>query len=130
LSAVELGGFDENLIGPEDWDFDRRVRGIGKVSIIDSPVYHNEGEFSFRRYVNKKAYYAKSFDKYIKKWPGEDSVIKQQLGLGYRYVGVFVENGKWKRLIRNPVLTVSMYVLRVIIGRMYIMDKMGRIKDG
>jgi len=127
---LELGGFDENLIGPEDWDFDRRVRGIGKVSIIDSPVYHNEGEFSFRRYVNKKAYYAKSFDKYIKKWPGEDSVIKQQLGLGYRYVGVFVENGKWKRLIRNPVLTVSMYVLRVIIGRMYIMDKMGRIKDG
>jgi len=124
---LELGGFDENLTGPEDWDFDRRVREIGKVSIIGAPIYHNEGEFSFQRYVNKKSYYTKSFDKYIEKWSGKDLVIKKQLGFGYRYVGVFVENGKWKKLIRNPVLTVAMYVLRVIIGKVYIMDKVGRM---
>ncbi len=25
---LEIGGFDENLTGPEDWDFDRRIRYV------------------------------------------------------------------------------------------------------
>jgi len=60
-----IGGFDETLAGPEDWDFDRRAKEIGKVGIINSLIYHNEGKITFRRCINKKAYYVRSFDKYI-----------------------------------------------------------------
>ncbi|GCC09993.1 N-glycosyltransferase [archaeon] len=61
-------------------------------------------------------------DKYIQKSGKDDPIIKKQLGLWYRFFKVFIENGKWKRLKRNPALTVAMYVLG-IIRRMYVMNK-------
>ena len=118
-----IGGFDENLTGPEDWDFDRRIREVGKVDIINSPIYHNEGEFKFRRYINKKSYYARSFDKYIKKWNKNDPIIRKQLGFWYRYFGVFLENGKWRKLIIHPILTMGMYSLRFMFGIQYLLRR-------
>ncbi len=116
---LEIGGFDESLTGPEDWDFDRRIRKVGKVDIIKSPIYHNEGEFNLRRYLEKKSYYCKSFDKYIQKWGKNDKIIKKQLGFWCRYFGVFMENGKWKRLVKHPRLTIGMYSLRFMVGIEY-----------
>jgi glycosyltransferase involved in cell wall biosynthesis len=120
---LEVGGFDEALTGPEDWDFDRRLKKIGKTSIINSPIYHNEGEFNFRRYINKKAYYAKFFDKYIKKWSKDDPIIRKQLGFWYRLFGVFTEDGKWIRLIKHPILAASMHFLRFIVGVQYLKER-------
>jgi len=97
---LEIGGFDENLTGPEDWDFDRRIKQIGEVNIINSPIYHNEGRFNFKQYLNKKSYYAKTFDKYIQKWGKDDKIIKKQLGLWYRFFGV------WERLLSNTISRV------------------------
>ena len=116
---LEIGGFDKNLTGPEDWDFDRRIKEIGKVDITDAPIYHNEGRFNFRQYLNKKSYYAKTFDKYVQKWGKNDKIIKKQLGFWYRYFGVFIENGKWKRLVKHPGLTIGMYWLRFMVGIKY-----------
>jgi GT2 family glycosyltransferase len=117
---LKAGGFDENLTGPEDWDFDRRIRALGPVSIIRAPVYHNEGDFNFKKYLKKKMYYAGSFDQYIKKWGEKDAVIKKQLGFYYRYVGVFSENKKIFKLAAHPLLTVSMYALRIAVGLAYL----------
>jgi glycosyltransferase involved in cell wall biosynthesis len=117
---LEIGGFDENLTGPEDWDFDRRIREVGKVEIIKSPIYHNEGEFSLKKYLNKKAYYSRAFNKYINKWGKNDKIVKKQLGFWYRYFGVFVENEKWKRLLRYSILAIGMYFLRVMVGIGYL----------
>lgn len=113
---LEIGGFDETLTGPEDWDFDRRIRETGKTGIINSPVYHNEGEFNLKKYLDKKVYYAKSFDKYIQKWGKNDPMVKKQLGFWYRYFGVFIENGKWKRLLIHIVPAAGMYFLRILLG--------------
>ena len=55
-------------------------------------IYHNESEFLLNRYIKKKAYYAKSFEHYIKKWSKKDRDLKKQLGFWYRYFGVFLEN--------------------------------------
>ncbi|MCX5704295.1 MAG: glycosyltransferase [Candidatus Omnitrophica bacterium] len=87
---LEIGGFDEELTGPEDWDFDRRIKKTGKTGIINSPIYHNEGKFNLKRYIKKKIYYSHSFDRYIKKWSAKDPIIKKQLGFFYRYFEVFL----------------------------------------
>ena len=118
-----IGGFDEDMTGPEDWDLDKKVRSAGKVDVVDSYLYHNEGKFSFVDYIRKKLYYSRSFDKYIKKWGKNDPDIKKQFGYYYRLIGVFIENGKWKRLIRNPHLTFSMFLFRFIFGVVYIANR-------
>ncbi len=117
---LEIGGFDENLTGPEDWDFDRRMREVGKAGIIESSLYHNEGVFNLKKYLNKKLYYANFFDKYIQKWGRQDPIIKKQLGFWYRYFGVFIEDGKWRKLIIHPFLAIGMYTLRIILGINYL----------
>jgi glycosyltransferase involved in cell wall biosynthesis len=113
---LKAGGFDENLTGPEDWDLDKKLRNIGKVELIKTPIYHNEARFNLKKYIYKKGYYAKNFDNYIKKWGKNDPDIKKQFGLYYRFFGVFIENGKWIRLISYPHLTFGMYFLRFLVG--------------
>lgn len=146
---VKVGGFDETMSGPEDWDIDKKlqvssskyqVKGIGLLDFeqnndietwplykfikergvdpkdFGAVIYHNEAEFDLGKYLNKKGYYAKSFDTYIAKWGKEDPDIKKQLGFYYRFVGVFIENGKWKQLLAHPLLTLGMYFLRGLVG--------------
>ncbi|MBU1043328.1 MAG: glycosyltransferase [Candidatus Omnitrophica bacterium] len=113
---IETKGFDENLTGPEDWDFDRRINQIGRTAIINSPIYHNEGKFNLKNYLIKKSYYSKTFEKYVLKWGKNDRIVKKQLGFSYRFLGVFVEKGKWKKLISKPALACGMYFLRFLVG--------------
>lgn len=117
---LEIGGFDETLTGPEDWDFDRRLKPKVKTAIIGSPIYHNEGNFRLNEYIEGKLYYARTFGRYISKWGKNDPILKKQLGFRYRYLGVFLEKGKVFRLLSHPVLTIKMYLLRLLIGLMYI----------
>lgn len=117
---LELGGFDESLTGPEDWDFDRRIKETGKVDIINTPLYHNEEEFNLKKYLKKKGYYSKTFANYIQKWGRNDLIIKKQFGFWYRLFGVFLEDGKWKRLLRHPLLTLGLYSLRFMVGVQYL----------
>lgn len=121
---LEIDGFDEALIGPEDWDFDRRIREVGRVDIIRSPLYHNEGRFDFKRYLTKKTYYAQSFGKYINKWSRKDKLIAKQLGFRYRYFVVFFEAGKWKRLLAHPWLSFGVYSLRFFVGLVYLFRRL------
>ena len=113
-----VDGFDESLVGPEDWDFDRRVRKIGRTGIVDTPLYHNEGRFNMKRYLKKKNYYSNGIKNYVRKWGPNDQETAKHVGVWYRLMGVFVEKGKWKKLVRKPLFTIAMYCLklRVAIG--------------
>lgn len=113
---LEIGGFDETLTGPEDWDFDRRINTVGQTAIIEAPVYHNEGNFCLREYVKGKLYYARTFDRYISKWGKDDLTVRKQLGFRYRYFAVFFGHSKWKILLRRPLLMIGLYILRFIVG--------------
>ena len=120
---LRVKGFDETLVGPEDWDFDRKIREIGRTGIADMPLYHNEGRFNMKRYLKKKGYYTDGIQKYVKKWGSEDSETVKQVGFRYRLIDVFVENGKWKNLIKHPLLTVAMYFLRLRVAISYMRNR-------
>jgi hypothetical protein len=60
---------------------------------------------------------------YVSKWGRNDPDIKKQLGLVYRYFIVFVENGKWRKLIRHPMLAALVIALRMLVGVLYIKSR-------
>lgn len=142
------GGFDETMSGPEDWDIDKKMKQRGKIGLLKAnedtakwkmlefiklkgvnprqygvSIYHNEADFDLKKYLNKKGYYATSFDAYIQKWGKSDPDLKKQLGLGYRFFGVFLEQGRWLRLLRHPFLTWGMLYLRFAVGIQYLNRK-------
>jgi glycosyltransferase involved in cell wall biosynthesis len=135
----------------EDWDIDKLIKRIGTITLLNESladdqswapdlfefinsrgvapsrrealIYHNEADFVLSNYLKKKAYYAKGFDGYIAKWGRNDPDICKQFGLWYRYFGVFLENGKWLKLLAHPLLSIGMYLLRVLVGTVFILRK-------
>ena len=165
----KVGGFDLNMTGPEDWDFDKKVRRMGKTKVIDSYnfeeindkigevtgeennlietlldlsqkplIYHNEVKFNLIKYLRKKSYYGKSFSTYINKWSRKDGFasygikakndpdIKKQFGFWYRYFGIFVENGKLKKIIKYPFIFLGIFVLRFLVGISFAVNGFGK----
>lgn len=143
----KIGGFDEDLYAAEDWDLDKRLKKLGNLEILEnkepvdlrtwefkdfilekgvnpsdfgSVIYHNESEFNLKKYISKKKYYSKNFNKYLDKWDREDLDIKKQFGFWYRFFGVFIENGKWRKLVSNLHLVFGMYFLRFLVGLSFI----------
>ena len=148
----KVGGFDENLNGPEDWDIDKKIKQIGTIGLLnakniskfhiekwilkdfilnrgvncfnyDSVIYHNESDINLKKYLAKKGYYAKSFNTYIEKWGRDDPEIKKQFGLVYRYFGVLFERKKWKNLVKHLFLTLGLYFMRGLVGFVFLIKK-------
>ena len=122
LSAV--GGYDEKLLaGGEDWELDIRILATGaKCALLHSRLVHNEKRLSFKRMLEKKAYYSRSIAAYRAKWPGHPAV-KKQFSAYYRFFGVFVEQGKWRRLLRHPILFAAVLFERFAVGIVYLANK-------
>ena len=70
----------------------------------------------------KKRDYSKKFNRYIEKWGKNDLIINKQLGASYRLFNIFIENGKWKRLLKHPFLSIAMYFLRLSVGFMWVIE--------
>ena len=119
----KVGGYDENLVACEDWDLDRRLLAAGATAAITKGhLVHNEAKQDLGKFLKKKAYYSTSVAAYRAKWQ-EDEVIRKQFGLAYQFLGVFVEHGKWRRLLRHPVLAAVMYAERVLVGFTYLLNR-------
>lgn len=90
-----VGGFDENITGPEDWDLGMRVQKFGKASRIVADIDHDEGHVRYLAACKKKAYYAQGIECFLKKhgnegfdrlssrpWLSEPRKLASVLGMG------------------------------------------------
>jgi len=119
----KIGGYDEQLVACEDWDLDRRLLTEGaEVASTVGFLCHNEAQQNLARFLAKKAYYSTSIAAYRMKW-SEDAICRRQFGFAYRYFGVFVEKGKWRRLLRHPILAAVMYFERFLVGLTYLVNR-------
>ena len=101
--------FDETLHGVEDSDWERRLPK-GKMAISESYFNHHD-KIGLWKYLRKKAYYAKCLSAYKEKNPND-----KLLTLKYRCFQIFVENGKWKRLLSRPDLAFQVALLLLARG--------------
>lgn len=105
--------FDESLHGVEDSDWERQIlknHPDAKFSTSDFPFHHHDN-VGVIKYLKKKAYYAQCLNKYRLKNPSD-----KLLTFKYRCFDVFVENGKWKRLVRSPHLALGVIFLLMARG--------------
>lgn len=98
----EMGGYDENLTGPEDWDLPQRIKKKYKIGRIKSRVVHDEGEVTLLVLMKKKYYYARQLSNYLKK----HSLRLTSMQIIYLLRPAFYKN--WRKLIRNPVVACGM----------------------
>lgn len=107
--------FDQQQSGPEDSDWDRRVRGY---RITTKNCFYHYEKTDFFGYFKKKAYYAKSMERFIERNP-KDPVLDWK----WRCWGVFVEKGKWKKFISRPDLAIAVLGMIFIRGVIYLWQK-------
>lgn len=120
---LQIGGYDEALIGTEDWDIDRRILAVTEnVALSKGELFHNERQLSTEKLLAKKAYYAGKIQAYRDKW-GNDKIVRKQLGVWYRFFWVFFEKGKWLKVVRHPILFLIVMFERICVGFVYLKNR-------
>jgi glycosyltransferase involved in cell wall biosynthesis len=98
------GGYDEDMIGPEDWDLPARLRLHGSIGRIDAEIIHVEGHLRLRDTVSKKFYYGQHLGSYLRRHP---ELARRQLVL---IRPAFVRHRR--RLAQRPLVTAGMVVMK------------------
>lgn len=99
----KIGGYDESITGPEDWDLPDRIREARfKITRSIETIYHHEQEISLSNLFKKKFYYGLNAHKYLSKH--NIPVISPKTIYFLR--PLFYKN--WIRLFKHPLLSISM----------------------
>ncbi len=107
----EVGGYDEENTGTEDYDLPQRVEDKYRndsISRVSDFIFHNEGKISLFKTCKKKFYYAQRLDNYKAKVENRNKFRKQS-SLMARY-GLFFS--KLEKLFTNPVFGIGMLFMK------------------
>ena len=132
----------------EDWDLDRRMKDLGNLSsLVYHPLqkeswnqevlnyvssllpsrpttyqglFHDEAHVTPVVYLKKKSYYSNTMLNYQQKWGLNDPTVKRQFGIKYRFLGVFLEDKKWKLALKHPIMFLSIFAFRIAVGANYL----------
>lgn len=107
-----VGGFDEDYVFYEESTLHQKIEEMGlKVNArVSSHILHHEEGFNLRKWLSKKKYYTNSAREYSKKYA---KYAQLQTSVRYR-VSLFTTNGKWKRLVRHPILAIGLFTLKTL----------------
>jgi glycosyltransferase involved in cell wall biosynthesis len=103
----KLGGYDENLTGPEDWDLTVRARKSGcRIALAKNFLEHDEGKLDLFGSTKKKKYYSQDmFEKYAQKHP---DYFKKQMNFWVR----FPLDKLLVNFIKHPTLAFCMFLMK------------------
>jgi hypothetical protein len=110
--VTQVGGFDEEIVIYEEATLPRKIEDIGlNVNArISSPILHDEEGFNLGKWLHKRRYYSATASLYSKRYR---EYAKMQLSIVYR-VHIFFANGNWKILMRHPILSTGIFVLKAL----------------
>jgi arabinofuranan 3-O-arabinosyltransferase len=99
-----VGGFDEQLTGPEDWDLTIRVGVKAPISRTKAGIIHDEGHVRFLDACRRKAYYAEGLRRFMRK--------HGRTGMGLALDRPWLRR-PWTLLYPHPLLGVGVVVLKL-----------------
>lgn len=102
---VSVGGYDEDLTGPEDYDLSYRVGRQNKIGRIKSYILHNEENLTLSKLLQKKFYYASKGALYAEKHP---ELIRTQGTILFRKS--YLKN--FTKFIKHPITGLSFLFVR------------------
>ena len=105
---LEVGGYDEKITGPEDWDLPETISKNGYKNLrTKSKIRHFERVSSLFSLMNKKYYYGLKSYVYFEK----QNIPLVSSKTIYFLRPVFYKN--WRKLLSNPALSFSMIVMLI-----------------
>lgn len=106
---VKVGGYDEKITGPEDWDLPENIMELGyHIGRIKSVIYHRERIISIFNLAKKKYYYALKTHRYLKKHNIRAISAKTIFFLR----PIFYKN--WRKIIFHPLLSLCLIFMLTI----------------
>lgn len=102
----EVGGYDEKITGPEDWDLPEVIQRAGyNMGRIKSRIFHYERIPTLYSLVKKKYFYALKSYKYLKK-QGIPLISPKTI---YFLRPVFYKN--WRKVVSHPILSIGLVTM-------------------
>lgn len=123
---VKTNGYDNVLSGgPADWDLDIQLKlQNAKFATFKSFLYHHEENLTLWSYIFKKTKYIKGEEIYKRKWRGNKDVYKnivvRQYSLRYRVFWIFIEQKKWKKLIKHLDSYIIFLIVKLSLVAVYV----------
>lgn len=112
--AIEsLGGYDESLTGPEDFELPQRLKaryGRECIGRINAYILHDEGKLSLAKLLAKKYYYGRKMRVY-KQVPESKAYFLMQANPIARYALFFKRP---KILLGDPIHSTGMLVMKAL----------------
>jgi glycosyltransferase involved in cell wall biosynthesis len=102
-----INGFDEELVGGEDWDIARRMRESGyAVGRSLAGLKHHIGHWKFGKELKKRFYYGRTMKTYLQK--NRSSAIRKIPFFRSAYLR------NWRLLVSHPFLALGLFVLKFL----------------
>jgi glycosyltransferase involved in cell wall biosynthesis/GT2 family glycosyltransferase len=99
------GGFDEAMLGGEDWDLSRRVGAGARLPRTAAEIRHDEGRVTLLGAMRRKGYYAHGYARYARRHGGAATRRANPI-----LRAAYLRN--WRRLAARPHLAAGMFVLK------------------
>lgn len=109
IAFNQVGGYDEEITGPEDWDLPESIKKSGyKIGRINSKIYHYERIKSLFEVARKKFYYGLRVHRYLAKQnisPFNPKTIYFLRPVFYKKINKF---------LAHPVLSMGLFIMLTI----------------